>query len=174
VTLNLHRLAVAAASAAAIVTVSGCGLQQDLSHVPNLGTGPTGPATPITAPTLSGAPFAWSETHGHVVVLDFWGAWCGPCRREQAELNRLYTEFAAKGVIFLGVDMRETNAVDGVAYERDLHVAYPSVNDPSEVITSEYNVIDPPTIVVIDSHGNIVDRFLSTTTGVSADLSRLT
>ena len=45
--------------------------------------------------------------------------------------------------------------------------------DASEVIASEYNVIDPPTIIVIDSRGNIVDRFLSTTTGVSADLSRL-
>jgi thiol-disulfide isomerase/thioredoxin len=174
VTLIPRRLAIAAASTAAILAVSGCGLQQDLAHVPNLGAGPTGPATPITAPTLSGAHFDWSETHGHVVLLDFWGSWCGPCRLEQAELNRLYTEFAPKGVIFLGVDLREPNAVDGVAYERDLHVAYPSVNDAGEVITSEYNVIDPPTIVVVDAHGNIVDRFLSTTTGVSADLIRLT
>jgi thiol-disulfide isomerase/thioredoxin len=167
-------MAIAAAFAAAILAVSGCGLQQDLSHVPSLGSGATGPATPITAPTLSGAQFDWSTTHGHVVVLDFWGSWCGPCRLEQTELNRLYTEFASKGVIFLGVDLREPNAVDGVAYERDLHVAYPSVNDGGEVITSEYNVIDPPTIVVVDARGNIVDRFLSTTTGVSADLSRLT
>jgi thiol-disulfide isomerase/thioredoxin len=174
VTLNPRRLAMVAASAMAILVVSGCGLQQDLSHVPNLGTGPTGPATPITAPTLSGTQFDWSSTHGHVVVLDFWGSWCGPCRLEQAELNRLRTEFAPKGVIFLGVDLREPNAVDGIAYERDLHVTYPSVNDAGEVITSEYNVIDPPTIVVIDARGNIVDRFLSTTTGVSADLSRLT
>lgn len=173
-TLNPSRLAIAAASAAAILAVAGCGLQQDLSNVPNQGTGLTGPATPITAPTLSGAQFDWSETHGHVVVLDFWGSWCGPCRLEQAELNRLYTEFGPKGVIFLGVDLREPNAVDGVAYERDLHVLYPSVNDAGEVITSEYNVIDPPTIVVVDAHGNIVDRFLSTTTGVSADLGRLT
>jgi thiol-disulfide isomerase/thioredoxin len=174
VTIQPWRLAIAAASAAAIFAVSGCGLQQDLSHVPNMGAGATGPATPITAPTLSGARFDWSETHGHVVVLDFWGSWCGPCRLEQAELNHLYTEFAPKGVIFLGVDLREPNTVDGIAYERDLHVEYPSVNDAGEVITSEYNVIDPPTIVVVDAHGNIVDRFLSTTTGVSADLSRLT
>lgn len=171
--LNLRRVAVAAASAATMLAVSGCGLQQDLSQVPNPATGLNGPATPITAPTLSGATFDWSATHGHVVVLDFWGSWCGPCRLEQAELNRLYTEFAPKGVIFLGVDLREPNAADGLAYERDLHVAYPSVNDSGEVITSEYNVIDPPTIVVIDSHGNIVHRFLSTTTGVSAALSRL-
>jgi thiol-disulfide isomerase/thioredoxin len=173
VRLSPSRLGIVAAVAAAITALSGCGLQQDLAHVPNLGNGPTGPATPITAPTLSGEHFDWTTTHGHVVVLDFWGSWCGPCRLEQAALNQLHTQFAARGVIFLGVDLREANPADGIAYERSFHVAYPSVSDPGEVITSEYNVIDPPTIIVIDSRGNIVDRFLSTTTGVSADLSRL-
>ena len=69
------------------VTLAGCGLQQDLSSVPNLGNGPTGPATAITAPTLSGTPYDWASTHGHVVVLDFWGSWCGPCIAEQPALN---------------------------------------------------------------------------------------
>jgi thiol-disulfide isomerase/thioredoxin len=174
VTRNPGRLAITAASAAAILLLSGCGLQQDLSHVPNPGNGPTGPATPITAPTLSGAQFDWSSTRGHVVVLDFWGSWCGPCRLQQASLNQLYAQFAPRGVVFLGLDMRETNAVDGIAFVRTHGVAYPSVNDPGEVVASEYNVLDPPTVIVIDAHGNIVDRFLSTTTGVSADLSRLT
>jgi thiol-disulfide isomerase/thioredoxin len=160
--------------AAAVLLLSGCGLQQDLAHVPNLGNGPKGPATPITAPTLSGAHFDWSSTRGHVVVLDFWGSWCGPCRLEQAGLNQLYTEFAPQGVIFLGADMREPNAVDGIAYQRDFHVAYPSVSDAGEVIASEYNVLEPPTVIIIDAHGNIVDRLLSTTTGLSADLRRLT
>ncbi len=133
-----------------------------------------GPATPITAPTLSGTQFDWSSTGGHVVVLDFWGSWCGPCRLQQASLNQLYAEFAPKGVIFLGLDMRESSAADGISFVRTHHVVYPSVNDPGEVIASEYNVLDPPTIIVIDARGNIVDRFLSTTTGVSMDLTRLT
>ena len=42
----------------------------------------------------------------------------------------------------------------------------------SEVITSEYNVIDPPTVIIIDTKGNIVDRFLGTLAGISADLTR--
>jgi alkyl hydroperoxide reductase subunit AhpC len=63
---------------------------------------------------------------------------------------------------------------NGAAYERNYNVPYPSVNDASEVITSEYNVLDPPTVVIVDSKGNIVDRFLGTLAGVSTDLSRLT
>ena len=161
-----------AAGIAVALGLAGCGLQQDLSQVPDLGTGPTGPATPISAATLTGSSFDWSITRGHVVVLDFWGSWCGPCRAEQPALNTLETQWAPKGVVFLGVDVRDDN-IDGAAYERDLHVVYPSVNDADEVIASEYNVIAPPAIVIIDSRGNIVDRFLGTTAGVNADLTRL-
>jgi thiol-disulfide isomerase/thioredoxin len=156
----------------AALMLAGCGLQQDLSQVP-IGNGPTGPATPITAPTVTGAPYDWSSTHGHVVVLDFWGSWCGPCNGEQPELDTLAKQWMPKGVIFLGVDIQDTDA-NAIAYERSYNVPYPSVNDASEVITSEYNVLDPPTVVIVDTKGNIVDRFLGTLAGVSTDLSRLT
>jgi len=157
----------------ATVVLAGCGLQQELGSVPNLGNGPTGPATPITAPTLSGAQFDWSSTHGHVVVLDFWGSWCAPCNAEQPDLNKLAAQWMPKGVTFLGVDENESSA-NGAAYEVHFSVPYPSVNDASQVIASEYNVPAPPTVIIIDAKGTIVDRFLGTLTGVSTDLTRLT
>jgi thiol-disulfide isomerase/thioredoxin len=156
-----------------VVTLTGCGLQQDLSSVPNIGTGPTGPATPITAPTLSGTPYDWSSTHGHVVVLDFWASWCGPCHLEQPALNKLAAQWAPTGVVFLGVDLNDTD-INGAAFERSYAVSYPSVNDASEVIASEYNVSAPPTVIIIDASGNIVQRYLGTLSGVSSDLTRLT
>jgi thiol-disulfide isomerase/thioredoxin len=164
---------VLATAFACSVILAGCGLQQDLSQVSNLGNGPTGPATPITAPTLSGTQFAWSSTHGHVVVLDFWGAWCAPCNAEQPDLNKLAATWIPKGVIFLGVDVQESSA-NGAAFERQYKVPYPSVSDASDVIVSEYNVPAPPALVIIDAKGNIVDRFLGTLSGASADLTRLT
>jgi thiol-disulfide isomerase/thioredoxin len=162
----------AAATSVSALMLAGCGLQQDLSQVP-IGNGPTGPATPITAPLVTGTAYDWSSTHGHVVVLDFWGSWCGPCNGEQPELDTLARQWMPKGVVFLGVDVQDTDA-NAVAYEHSYNVPYPSVNDASEVITSEYNVIDPPTVVIVDGKGNIVDRFLGTLVGVSADLTRLT
>ena len=162
-----------AAGVLSTLMLAGCGLQQDLAQVPNPGNGPTGPATPITAPTLSGTQFDWLSTHGHVVVLDFWGSWCGPCNAEQPELNTLAAQWAPKGVTFLGIDESESSA-NGGAYERSYKVPYPSVNDSSQLVASEYNVLDPPTVIVIDAKGNMVDRFLGTLAGVSADLSRLT
>ena len=158
---------------AAALMLAGCGLQQDLGSVPIAGNGPVGPATPISAPTLTGSQFSWSSTHGHVVVLDFWGSWCGPCNKEQPDLNKLAAQWMPKGVIFLGVDEQDRVA-NGAAYERSYKVPYASVNDANELITSEYNVIDPPTLIVINAHGDIVDRFLGTLVGISSDLSKLT
>ncbi|MGD0195810.1 MAG: TlpA disulfide reductase family protein [Candidatus Dormibacteria bacterium] len=167
----MNRRFLAAAFISALM-LAGCGLQQDLAQVP-IGNGPTGPATPITAPTVTGTPYDWSTTHGHVVVLDFWGSWCGPCNGEQPALDTLARQWMPKGVIFLGVDIQDTDP-NAIAYERSYNVPYPSVNDSSEVITSEYNVLDPPTIVIVDAKGNIVDRFLGTLVGVANDLTRLT
>jgi thiol-disulfide isomerase/thioredoxin len=167
----MNRRYVAAAFISALM-LAGCGLQQDLAQVP-IGNGPTGPATPITAPTVTGTPYDWSTTHGHVVVLDFWGSWCGPCNGEQPALDTLARQWMPKGVIFLGVDIQDTDP-NAIAYERSYNVPYTSVNDSSEVITSEYNVLDPPTIVIVDAKGNIVDRFLGTLVGVANDLTRLT
>lgn len=157
----------------AALMLAGCGLQQDIGSVTNFGNGPKGPATPITAPTVTGATYDWSQTHGHVVVLDFWGSWCSPCNAEQPTLDTLAKQWMPKGVIFLGVDILDTDP-NAIAYEKHYGVPYPSVNDSSEVITSEYNVEDPPTVVIVDSKGNIVDRFLGTLSGVSTDLTRLT
>jgi thiol-disulfide isomerase/thioredoxin len=162
----------ASAAFVSALMLAGCGLQQDLSQVP-IGNGPTGPATPITAPTVTGTPYDWSTTHGHVVVLDFWGSWCGPCNQEQPTLDTLAKDWMPKGVVFLGVDIQDTDP-NAIAYERSYNVPYPSVNDASEVITSEYNVLDPPTVVIVDAKGNIVDRFLGTLAGVANDLTRLT
>jgi thiol-disulfide isomerase/thioredoxin len=167
---------VAASAVLVTLLLSGCGLQQSDAVVPNgglpVGNGPKTPATPITAATITGKTFDWSSTKGHVVVLDFWGSWCVPCRAEQPDLNKLEATWAPKGVVFLGVDVRDNN-IDGSAYARDFTVRYPSVNDSDEVIASEYNVSAPPTVIVIDAHGNIADRFLGTLSGVSTDLTDL-
>ena len=169
---NVARVAPVVVIAAALL-LAGCGLQQSDSSVPNGGLpGISGPATPISAPTLSGAQFAWSSTRGHVVVIDFWGSWCGPCNAEQPQLNQIAAQWLPKGVVFLGVDVSDTDP-NGAAYERSYNVPYPSVSDASEVIMSEYNVPAPPTIIIVDAKGKIVDHFLGTLTGLSGDLSRL-
>jgi thiol-disulfide isomerase/thioredoxin len=168
----VHRAARAAVALATVAALASCGLQQGLAQGPY--TSPGGPslAPSINAATITGAPFSWASVRGHAVVLDFWGSWCGPCRAEQPELNKLYSKYAARGVIFLGVDMRDDNAA-AIAYDHDYAVAYRSINDGDEQIAAAYDVSAPPTTIVIDQHGNIVKRFLGELNGVSDILDAL-
>jgi thiol-disulfide isomerase/thioredoxin len=162
-----------AALLALMIAFSSCGLQPDLSA-----SGVTsGVVVPSRAPALSGAtldgkPLDIGTWHRHVVVIDWWGSWCGPCRQEQPELNALDLRYAPEGVHFLGVDIRD-NLASALAYVHDFKVPYPSIFDPGTLTGDPWLVVAPPTIVVVDAKGNIRGRFLGTLTGLESLIQKL-
>jgi peroxiredoxin len=71
-------------------------------------------APDFTAHTTSGRKTALSEYRGEVVLVDFWGAWCPPCRARMPHLQDLHDQFAGEGfVIFLvSTDLDKQDAID--------------------------------------------------------------
>ncbi len=59
---------------------------------------------------IGGQSFQLSGLRGRVFVVNLWATWCGPCRREIPELNRLYEEFAGRGVEFVGLTTEDPEA----------------------------------------------------------------
>ena len=124
-------------------------------------------APDFTATTLTGSQLSFSSYRGKVVVLNFWGSWCVPCREEAPTLSVVAAQYQPSGVSFLGVDVRDTTA-SAEAFARSFHITYPSVSDPSSVITLDFTAVVPiagtPTTLVIDRTGHIAGAVFGTVT----------
>jgi len=115
--------------------------------------------------TLTGSKLSFSDYRGQVVVLNFWGSWCVPCREEASTLAAVAAKYQSSGVAFLGVDVRDTTA-SALAFAHSFHVAYPSVADPGSAITLDFTAKVPiagtPTTLVIDRTGHIAGAVFGT------------
>ena len=107
--------------------------------------------------TLSLASF-----QGKVVVLNVWGSWCGPCRAEVDDLQRVADATAGDGVVLLGIDVRD-NRDAAADFVRDRGLTWQSIYDPpgrSLLALRGYprNVV--PSTIVLDRQHRVAAVFL--------------
>jgi len=130
-------------------------------------------APDISGTTLTGGHLDSASWRGHAIVVNFWGSWCVPCRKEAPVLARVAGDTRFLGVRFLGVDVRE-DSVAGLAFERQYGIGYPSISDPGDVIAARLGTDAPaatPSTYIIDAQGRIAWAWFGATTYNQLDLA---
>lgn len=128
-------------------------------------TRPAGPAglAGSTAPvyamhTDTGAATSLAAYRGKIVVMNLWASWCPPCRAEMPDLERLETQYAARGVIVVGVNQGES-AARAAAFATSLGITFPIWIDDQQQYGRVYAALGLPTTVVIGRDGVVVRGF---------------
>lgn len=139
-----------------------------------------------SAPELKIA--AWSDNQsrslaslkGKIVVVHFWGLWCGPCVKKIPVWKQLESEYASDKIIFVGIHSAGSTMLEVSKYLKEhdwQHVT--AIDDGKDVHQSvtfaRYGVTSVDRLVVIDSHGRVAfnGRQFTATGGIKAAADEL-
>jgi thiol-disulfide isomerase/thioredoxin len=112
-----------------------------------------------TAVYLDGSRFDLGGKGGKVVLLNVWATWCGPCRFEIPELQKIHEQYAPRGLEVVGVSLDERGAEDVRPFVTEQKkMTYPIVLDPDGKIAELLETGVLPTSVLVDRRGKIVWR----------------
>jgi len=131
--------------------------------MPKFGDGEIAPG--FQAELINGDAFSLSDLNGSYVLLDFWGSWCGPCRKENPDLVKLYETFHGKSfsdakafeIVSVAIETNEKRWKSAIAKD--------NLNWPHHIvqldrfkgpIAKEYGVNEIPTKYLLDTKGEIL------------------
>ena len=168
-----RRLVAVTATLVATTVAAGCSSSPETGDkgfvgadgiVTQVGTGSRQPPGTVEGETLEGKPISLADYEGRVVVLNVWGSWCGPCRKEAPLLGEAARELAKDDVAFVGVNTRDSSQDQGLAFQRRYDVPYPSIFDPSgRTLLAFSGTLNPsaiPSTVVLDEQGRVAASIL--------------
>jgi thiol-disulfide isomerase/thioredoxin len=171
------RIAVALAATLVLVSCARTGADEQSQNAGQVGY-PTVPRnlTRISPdqrqvlPTVSGPALGSNQTistqdyRGKVVVINVWGSWCPPCRKEAPDLQAASVE--TKDVAqFVGITSKDYDPAPAEAFVRSFKITYPSIYDPTgKVLLAFAGELPPsaiPSTMIIDREGRLAVRVLS-------------
>jgi thiol-disulfide isomerase/thioredoxin len=132
--------------------------QERLQNEASLATGMLAPE--IILPDTNGNHIALSSFRNNLVLIDFWAAWCPPCREANPLLNKVYSEYNKKGFEIYSVSL-DRNKEQWVNAIRNDNIGWTQVSDlrfMNSPVVNTYNVTEVPHYILIDRSGKIISR----------------
>lgn len=121
-----------------------------------------GEAPDFTMKTPAEEDMSLKDFRGKYVLIDFWASWCGPCRRENPNVVKMYNKYKGEEFEILGVSLDRQKDRWLQAIEKD-GLTWPNVSDLKgwqNAAAKKYGVSSIPHTVLVDKEGKIIARNL--------------
>jgi thiol-disulfide isomerase/thioredoxin len=122
------------------------------------------PAQNFGGSLLSGGTYDLNRYRGKIVVINFWGVWCPPCRVETPQFGKIYDAYRDKGVTFVGVDIKDGSRSGSRSFLADNHVTYPVIWDElgeTAVRLGEISTQAMPFTVLLDRQHRVAGVYIT-------------
>lgn len=120
-------------------------------------------APDFTTVTDTGASITLSELRGNIVLLNFWATWCGPCRVEMPEFQRIFEQNINRDFIVLAVNNAESQE-DVAGFREELGLSFALGLDERAVVQRQYGILNYPSTFLINHEGRIIARHFGSLT----------
>ena len=129
------------------------------------------PAPAFALPDGRGELITLEKLRGHVVYVDFWASWCGPCRQSFPWMNEMQRKYGTQGFKIIGINVDKRDA-DAQRFLQQVPAGFTVVYDPKGQAPAAYGVKAMPNSYLIDAQGRVAGVEYGFKEDRKADLER--
>jgi peroxiredoxin len=105
--------------------------------------------------TLDGETFRLKDLEGKAVLINFWGTWCEPCKREMPLIQKAYEKYHKQGFEVVSIDQKEAKFIVN-KFIKQYGLTFPVMQDKDSKVNNMYNVYNLPASFFVNREGKVM------------------
>lgn len=147
-----------------LITILSSSCKQEPQKPLVFGTNIGDYAPTFTAKTPEGTDLSLGDVKAKLVILDFWASWCGPCRRENPNVVKMYNKYHERGLEIVGISLDKAGQkqrwVNAIEQDKLTWRHLSNLKGWEEPIAQTYGVRSIPATYILDEDGKIIAKNL--------------